>query len=374
MYTNPKKFLIDIGHPANVHLFKYFFAEMTQKGWKGLFVVTEKEVTKNLLDAYELPYIIIGKNKSSFFSKISSLPGLIFRFYKFIRLLAPDVIISRGSLHAALTARILKIPHIVLSDTEGAGLLNRVSSLFVDVILTSFSYRAGHGLKQIRYPSYHELAYMHPDHFRPDPGVLSTLGIANKGRFALVRLVSWTAHHDVGQRGLSTDNRLRLINELSKVMNLFISSEGALPSELEKFRLKLDPQYIHSLLAYADLVVSEGATVASESACLGTPTIYVNTIQPGLICDLAKYGLLFTFTGAEADQEMVIQTCIEFAARKGAKRELSVNRAKMLNDKIDLSKFLVWFVDNYPESFMEAREATFNFNQFRLNKPTFLSV
>ncbi len=37
------------------------------------------------------------------------------------------------------------------------------------------------------------------------------------------------------------------------------------------------------LLAYATLFIGEGATMASECAVLGTPAIYVNSLQLGYL-------------------------------------------------------------------------------------------
>ncbi len=42
------KILIDIGHPAHVHIFRNFAKEMTKKGHKVLMTCREKENTKAL--------------------------------------------------------------------------------------------------------------------------------------------------------------------------------------------------------------------------------------------------------------------------------------------------------------------------------------
>lgn len=365
-----RKFVVDIGHPANVHLFKYFFHEMRLKGWQGLFSVTDKEVTLNLLNAYALPYVVLGKNKPHLLAKLTSL---IVVSYKFLRLLSeykPDVILSRGSLHSALVSWIKGIPHIVLSDTEGAGLLNKIAGKMASVILTSDSYRSNHGARQIRYPSYHELAYLHPNRFVPNRGFLELLGLRENERFAFIRLVSWTAHHDVGQNGLCHANRLKLVNELQKSMRVFISSEGMPSPELAEHMLKLEPQLMHDLLFCADLVVSEGATVASESACLGTPTVYVNSSQLGYTNDLAKYGLLFSYTGSATDQRAAIAESIGIATSNNFKRILADKRNKMLDNRIDLTAFLMWFVDDYPQSALLMKQPGFDFDQFRFSVKT----
>lgn len=51
-----------------------------------------------------------------------------------------------------------------------------------------------------------------------------------------------------------------------------------MPEELRPRLLKTPYELIHHVLAFAQLVFSEGATMASEAAVLGTHALYVNTI------------------------------------------------------------------------------------------------
>lgn len=54
-----------------------------------------------------------------------------------------------------------------------------------------------------------------------------------------------------------------------------------MPEELRPRLLKTPYELIHHVLAFAQLVFSEGATMASEAAVLGTHALYVNTIVSG---------------------------------------------------------------------------------------------
>lgn len=60
-----------------------------------------------------------------------------------------------------------------------------------------------------------------------------------------------------------------------------MSAEGDVPEELRPRLLKTPYELIHHVLAFAQLVFSEGATMASEAAVLGTHALYVNTIVSG---------------------------------------------------------------------------------------------
>ena len=76
---------------------------------------------------------------------------------------------------------------------------------------------------------------------------------------------------------------------------VIISSEGELPVELEKYRVKISPERMHDLLSFASLYIGEGATTASECAMLGTPAIYVNVLDAGTLQEQENLGLLFSF-------------------------------------------------------------------------------
>ena len=49
--------LIDIGHPAHVHMFKCFAKEMQDRGHEVLFTCRDKEFELKLLSAYSFNYI-----------------------------------------------------------------------------------------------------------------------------------------------------------------------------------------------------------------------------------------------------------------------------------------------------------------------------
>jgi len=69
-----------------------------------------------------------------------------------------------------------------------------------------------------------------------------------------------------------------------------------------------------------------------------------------------KYGLVFNYTESEEDQEKAIQKGLKLITTAGIKEEWAKRRQKMLDDKIDVTGFLVWFVERWPENFREMKE------------------
>ena len=55
------RILIDIGHPAHVHLFKNFAREMINKGNEVFFTCRDKEFEIELLKDSDFNYISFGK-------------------------------------------------------------------------------------------------------------------------------------------------------------------------------------------------------------------------------------------------------------------------------------------------------------------------
>jgi predicted glycosyltransferase len=259
-------------------------------------------------------------------------------------------------MYAAHAAYLLRKPHITLEDTFNQEQV-RLYKPFTDVILTGDYSHPDLGEKQIRYKGYHELAYLHPNYFRPDKAVLEELGIKENGKYVIIRFVSWQATHDAGHKGISFENKLKAIKEFEKYARVFISSEAVLPPELEPYRIKIEPHRMHDVISFATLLFGEGATMASEAAVLGTPAIYLNNSGLGYTDEEEnKYGLVFNYTESEEDQLRAIEKGIEILNTPNVKEQWQEKRKKMLTDKIDVTAFLVWFVEHYPESVRMMRE------------------
>jgi len=158
--------------------------------------------------------------------------------------------------------------------------------------------------------------------------------------------VSWSATHDVGQGGLTMETKLELIRVLENKMKIFISADGDLPENLENYQIKIRPERMHDVLAAATIFVGEGATMASEAGVLGTPAIYVNSLERCYNQDQEKYGTVFNFRNSND----VIDKVKELISDPRLKQKTLKGRERMLNDKIDVTAFLVWFMETYSES------------------------
>lgn len=339
------KIVVDINHPAHVHFFKYFIWEMEKRGHNVLVTASEKDVTIKLLDNYGFDYINMGSYGTSLVEKLMNVPIKDFKMYKITKSFRPDIFVGLGSIRAAHVAYSMNRPSITLEDTEHSRAQLLLYFPFTSAVLTPSCFKKDLGEKQIRYNGYHELAYLHPKYFKPDSSVLNELDLNDNDILIVVRSVSWTASHDRGQYGI--ENRVDFIRNLEKYGRVLITSEGTLEKDLEKYRIILPPEKFHDLLYYATLYIGEGATIATEAAVLGTPSIYISSLAGtmGNLDELErKYDLMYSF----ASSDDALKKAMELLQKMNAKEDWRIKRNRMLKDKIDVTEFLIWFIENYP--------------------------
>jgi predicted glycosyltransferase len=346
------KILIDIGHPAHVHYFKNFIRLMTQKGHQFHITARNKEVVFDLLKKYDIPYTDRGRGGKGLLGKILYILLADIKLIHVGLRFKPDIILSFASTYAAHTSFILKRPHIAFDDTEHSRFEIFLYRPFTKVILNPKCFQSDFGEKQIRFMGFIELCYLHPNYFNPDNNIVNQLGLKEEDRFILIRFVSWSAGHDMGESGFSPQNKISLVKALSKKVRVFISSENSLPVELEPFLLPISPDKLHHVLFYASLYIGEGATTASECAMLGTPAIYVNSLSAGTLEEQEKLGLLFSFRNSDG----VLEKALEILNTPEFKFENRIRRDNMLKQTIDVTAFMVWFIENYPGSVKTMKE------------------
>lgn len=340
-----------MGHPAHVHLFKNFIFEMTARGQQIKITARDKEITRYLLDIYDIPYEPVGKIN---YEKYNLIKEWILRDIKLLdisRKFKPDCFLGVLNPATAHSAKVLGKISFTFTDTEHAKLANKITLPFTDVVVTPNCYREDIGRKQVRYNGYHELAYLHPNYFTPNPDVLSELGLTEADPFTIIRFVSWGASHDVGHNGLREDTKRRAIQEFEKYGRVFITSEKPLPQEFEKYRISVAPEKMHNLLYYATLLYGESATMASECAVLGTHAIFCDFAGRGYTDEEEiKYDLVYNYNLDDKSQVESVDKGVQLLQEQDLKVEGRKKRERLLADNIDVTSYMIWFVENYPDS------------------------
>lgn len=347
--------LIDIGHPAHVHLFKHVAFAVIANGGRVLFSVREKAENVQLLRAYNLPYTVYGRSASSIFSKIGTYIAKMLSLSMIVRSFKPHITVSHSSFYLSQISWLFGIPNITLEDT---GNLEQVYSYlpFTSCILTPKSYHRFHGKKHFRYDGFHETAYIHHSlSLSPQNNVVIN------PRIILIRLVDWNASHDIGHIGLKENTIDSIISSFQNNFEIRILSDRQLPNHLKPFSLSLKPIELHEYLLRVKLYIGEGASLATECALLGVPTIYINSRTAGVISAQYEAGLLYHFISDQGlislAHRLLLNPDINFMHRERA--------MLFLKDKVNLSNFLFWFLNSYPGSKSVMRSNPNYLNRFK---------
>jgi len=339
------RILVDMVHPADVHFFKNFIWEMEKRGHEILVTARDKDVTTALLSSYNINYTILSKAACGLFGLGKELLKRDIGLLKISRKFNPQILMGVGNPSITHVAMMLNKKSIFFYDTEHAKLINYASFPFASAICTPSCYAKDLGKKQIKYNGYHELAYLHPNYFTPDPAVLDEIGLSEDDTFIILRFVSWNASHDVGHHGIQ--DKTALVRELERYGQVFITSEGRMDGRLANYQIKVSPEKMHDLLYYASLYVGEGATMASEAAVLGTHAVYVNTLRLGYTDEEEeKYNLVYNFSDEKTMEKEAFDKALELLENNNLKKDGKGKREKLLADKIDVTEFMVEIIEN----------------------------
>lgn len=350
------RILVDIGHPAHVHLFRNFAIIMISRQHQILFTCREKEHVVKLLEYYDLPFVILGESAESIQGKISGIFKFGYGIYKAATRFKPNLFLSHGSHYAAHVAFATGKPHIAFEDTFNFEQI-WLYKPFTKAILTGDYEHPLKSTKVVRYSGCHELAYLHPNRYKPDISIFDEMGLSVNEKYVILRFSSWKASHDYGHKGMNFNNKLEAVKQFSQYAKVFISSESELPPILQPYKINIAPFRIHDALAYASLILADSFTMPSESTVLGTPAVIIHDNRSLFLEEQSeKYRLCYIFSESENDQQAAIKKGLELLRKDNIKTEWNLRRDKMLKDKIDVTSMLIWFVENWPESMNIMRE------------------
>lgn len=351
--------LIQLSHPAHFHLYKNAARNLINNGHNVHILIKSKDILEDLLVKSNLPYyniLEVAHRKS----KWGILWDMIVRDWKIFWF-------SINKKINLLTGSTPEVAHIGWitgkysvntgeDDAEVVPAFEKMTAPFMQTCLSPIScYNRRYEHKSVKYPSYHELAYLHPNHFTAEKSVVEKYFSADTPYFIL-RFAKLNAHHDEGIQGINTEVAQSLIDILKPHGDIYITSERELEPQFEQYRIKINPLDMHHVMAFASLYIGDSQTMAAEAAVLGTPFIRFNDFvgRIGYLRELEDdYQLGYGIKASEEGSvERLCNAVSELANLTPQERteRYQTRRQKMLSEKIDYSKFLTWFIENYPES------------------------
>lgn len=332
--------LIDIGHPAHVHFFKNAIPTWRSHGHTVKITTREIPAALQLMEHLKLPYVIVSKKRTGLVGLALELIEHTCRIYPLLKKWKIDACVSIGGTYMVFAGALARCRRIVFTDTETAITANRITFPFANTIVTPEAYPHNLGPRQVRYNGFHELAYVHPDYFSPNPETLKKYGLSETEYFSIVRLCSWEAFHDLSARAASTHKIKESIEKLKERGKVIIVPEGRMPEEFAGMSTDIQPEDFHDLLYYAGCCITEGATTAAEAAILGTPSLYINPSHPRITQTYAKYGSMHMAHPGEA-----LEHHITSIMKPGTKESAQSVAKNITEEHINVVEFLTKTVE-----------------------------
>lgn len=340
------KIIIYIGHPAQYHFFKNIVKEL-RLHHEIRVLIKSKDMLESLLISEGLEYVnILPEGRKS--SKMGFISGLLkreIRVYRECIRFKPDLMMGSDPSIAHI-GKLLNVPVLTVLEDDAHVIpdLAKITFPFTSHIVAPDSCDCGKwNKKKIPYAGYMKLAYLHPNRF--------TMSHEERSSIALIRLSGLDAFHDGGIKGFDEALLKEIIPILNKIYEVKISSEKPIDAYFDPYLLHIEPDEIHSVLSRTSMLISDSQSMTMEAAMLGVPSIRYNDFvgRIGVLEELEKkyrltYGVL---PGNKYKLFKSIQELMEIA---DLREEFQKRRFIMLEDKIDVTAFMVWLVDHYPES------------------------
>lgn len=343
--------LIDIGHPGHVHLLHGVAVEMTQRGHKVFYSVRDIPVAKRLMEHYGMtPWVDLGGKKDSLAGKARTVLHQDIQLLEFVKRNHIDIGLSSGIVLSHVS-KLTSMKAFMFDDDDDAAepLIVKYGHPLTDIVFTPDCIHRK-TKRAIYYAGTHELAYLHPNRFSPSHSVLQHAGIHEGERFFIMRFVALKGHHDVGQQGLTLEQKKALLDLLKPHGRVIITSERAIEPEFEAYRLPVPPEEIHSLMAYSSMFLGDSQTMTSEAAVLGVPALKCNTFAgrlsvPNMLEN--KYGLCYAYQPQQFDEMYHHIEQLLAHDPEELKTEWQAKRQRMLSEMTDPTDFFVNHIENH---------------------------
>jgi uncharacterized protein len=349
-----KNILFYFGHPAQYYFLKFTANQLKENGHNIRLCIKSKDILEDIMIENKEEYINIlpeGRGKS----KPGILLGLVkrdFRLFNYVFNKKIDLLIGTDP-SLSHVGWLLRIPVLTVleDDIDIVPTLARLTFPFTKYIIAPEIVKVGRfSKKKIGYNGYMKLAYLHPKYF-------SAKGPIINQPYFLIRLSGLDAYHDRGIKGFNEPLLDSIIDKMSRKGDVYISSEKLFPAKYEKYKLKINPSDMHQFLANSTMLISDSQSMSMEAAMLGVPSIRFSDFagRINVLEELEReYQLTFGIPGSEPQQ--LINKIDELLSEDRLYETFQLRREKMLFEKIDVTAFMVWFIENYPESVKTMKE------------------
>lgn len=349
--------LVQLVHPAHYYYYKIVVERLRKDGHRVFIAITTKDILEELVkDAgWEYENVMLISHKGL---KIGYFYDMCARNWRILKMCKKNKVdlLTGSSVEISQIGWLLRKPSINIGEDDACIVPKYTNAIapFLDVRVTPDSCDNGKiEPKSIHYSGFLKLAYLHPNVFSPSESVVKSYGIDVSKPYFLLRFSALKAHHDTGIKGIDDHIADKIIEMLSPFGRILITSERKLEDRFEQYRLHINPLDIHHIMSFAMIYIGDSQSMANEAAMLGVPSLrfndFVGKKKIGVMEELEhKYGL--TCGISPSDPAKLYAKIEEFLSMPNLRDEFQNRRQKMLADKIDVTAFFTWFIENYPES------------------------
>ncbi|MEX0967125.1 MAG: DUF354 domain-containing protein [Bacteroidia bacterium] len=370
------KIVFHLAHPAHFHLFKEAIQDL-QKRHEVMITYNEKDVLENLLASSSLKqYSVKIKATTNTSSKLGLMTQFLSKnlgYYKTVKNFRPDLMLGT-SIIISLMGKLLGRPSVIVNedDFDVVAKTANVGYPFANYILCPHVVRTTRfDTKSVKYKGYHELAYLSPKYFHPDRKLIEPL-FDGQEKYFILRFAKLTAHHDEGKTGMTPELTERIISLLKPRGKIYITSERELEPQFEPYRISIDPMDMHHAMYFASMYIGDSQTMAAEAAVLGTPSIRFNDFVGKLsYLDELEFQHHLTFGIPTSEPERLVSQVKELLNIPDIREIWAKRRQEMLAEKIDVTAFMIWFIENYPKSAQQMLADSHTQKQFMEQPATF---
>ena len=223
--------------------------------------------------------------------------------------------------------------------------------------------------KKLAYWGTQKSAYLHPKYFNPDESVLGKYNLRGS-KYFVIRLVTYNALHDSlhgASTGINESVLDRLIPILEKRGKVLISFEDENNDKYQRYRLRIDPADVHSLIYYADIFIGDSQSMHIEAALLGTPSIrsnkWVMVKDRVNVIDYLEKKCSLSISIPLNDEDAIIRK-VQFFLETDSKQKSQSQSKKFFEENTNLTDFMFWILSKYPESCTEYKKNNDVINEF----------
>jgi predicted glycosyltransferase len=327
--SRPNRVWIDLDNSPHVPFFIPIIEELDRRGCSVSLTARNCFQVCALADMFGLSYRLVGRHYGK--HKAMKAFGTCLRALQLlphVRKERPDLAVSHGSRSQMISAKLARIPTVVICDYEFAEPVPGVAPTWVMVpeVIPDASVKFGRN-RILKYPGIKEDVYV--PRFKPDAGIMGELGLEDGDVIVTLRPPATEAHYRNPESDQLLDATLALLSRSADAKIVLLprnekqaeALRKAWPDLFSSGKMTIPKRALDglNLMWHSDLVISGGGTMNREAAALGVP---VYSIFRGSIGAVDRY--------LDGSGRLTLLTCVEdVRSMPIVKRRRRLYRAEM---------------------------------------------